>query len=181
MSEDIKLQFAEEFKLLYDAVAKTETFPDGLIDELRTYEYHLSSDPTSVTLSELHKTLAALSNAKVRVSNIYFDSLAILGQWQDLETAGENLWNECFAFCLQKLEIASLKSDKLRVAAVESAVPEIVKLRNQITREVQHLERVTKLCKLRLDSLVDTGDSLSRQITVIDLQLKIGEISIRRS
>lgn len=173
-------QIEAEFNGLEAAVQKTSLFPSEELVELRTYEFLLNPDPTSTPLSELHKKLAAVSNAKVRVSNIYFDSLTCLGKWQDLEISSENLWNECFARGLQFLEIANLKSDKLRTATVEIQVPKLVKLRAQINKEVQYLERVVKLCKLKLDSLSDTSDSLSRQVTVIDLQVKVGEFIIRR-
>ena len=136
---------------------------DVILDELKTFKVDL---PRSYTMgvgkvNELNSTIQGFRD---RVTEIALDvSRALFYRTRLRDLASEHLLTTYD-------EVRNLRSVELRTAAVASGCQEFI-------REVARGEFVEQQIKKALDNLIAKNDNLSRQVTVVDLQLKLGEIN----
>lgn len=145
-------------------------------NELKGYKVDLDSDPTSVGVGNLNAKIAEVDGYMGRTATILMNAIANEGVFNSLFNDVQQLYNKYLRIQLQQEDVAKLSNQNLRQAAAEDKIEDIGKLKYVVEKALSNAKTHTKICREKLDSLDTTNKNISRQITVIQTQIEIGEI-----
>ena len=152
----------------------------SLYEELNSIHLELDGDPATTGLSLVNGKIAEIHAHKERVGHILSQAIE-----NEREVARE--LNEArleHEIKLHKIlatdeNVRSQKSENMRTVAANALIPgEYLRVR-QLEIEANDAEAFHKIVQSKYAHLEGTNSSVSRQITVIQLQLEIGEIERR--
>jgi hypothetical protein len=152
----------------------------NLYEELNSIHLELDGDPATTGLSLVNGKIAEIHAHKERVGHI-------LSQAIENEREITRLLNEAkleHEIKLNKIlstveTVRSQKSQDMRVVAANALIPEEYLKVRQLEIEANDADCFHKIVQSKYNHLEGTNSSVSRQITVIQLQLEIGEIERR--
>ena len=152
----------------------------SLYEELNSIHLELDGDPATTGLSLVNGTIAEIHAHKERVGHI-------LSQAIENEREITRLLNEAkleHEIKLNKIlstveTVRSQKSQDMRIVAANALIPEEYLKVRQLEIEANDADCFHKIVQSKYNHLEGTNSSVSRQITVIQLQLEIGEIERR--
>ena len=140
--------------------------------------YRIPEDPSSTGISEFNLLFSNIDSALDRVSTIILELFSSESEIRSIYRDVMRLYNEEINKCLLDETTKKLRNQQLQKADAESKIdPELMKLKLEIENEVEDIDHLIKEVKMKLTRLADKKDTVSRQITVIQLQLQVGEIS----
>jgi len=151
-----------------------------LLQEINSIRLSLDSDPATTGLSLVNGKIAEIHAHKERVGHI-------LSQAIENEREANRLLNEAkleHEIKLNKIlatdeTVRTQKSQDMRIVAGNALIPaEYLRVR-QLEIEAADADAFHKIVQAKYNHLEGTNSSVSRQITVIQLQLEIGEIERR--
>jgi len=145
-------------------------------EELKGYKVDLDSDPTSVGVSSLNTKIAEVDGYMNRTVTILMNAITNEGVYNSLFNDVQQLYNKYLRIQLRQEDIAKLSNQNLRQAAAEDKIEDIGKLKYVVEKALNIAKIHTKMCREKLDSLDTTNKNISRQITVVQTQIEIGEI-----
>ena len=150
-----------------------------LYEELSQHKVLLDGDPVKIGLNSLLVKLAEVQEGKNRISQMFLDSIKNLDECEkSYDIANFVYERELEEILRSRRDIMELKSEKLRTSAANAELT--TQLNNLLTAE-QHLNRAKnyhKSVKIVHDNLESTNANISRQLTVIEDMMEIGEIAI---
>lgn len=152
----------------------------SLLQEINSIRLELDGDPATTGLSLVNGKIAEIHAHKERVGHI-------LSQAIENERAVSRVLNEAKLEHEIKLnqilatdeKVRSQKSQDMRVVAANALIPEEYLKVRRLEIEAADADSFHKIVQAKYNHLEGTNSSVSRQITVIQLQLEIGEIERR--
>jgi len=140
--------------------------------------YTIPPDPTSTGTAEFNILFSNIDSALDRVSTMVLELLGSESEVNSVYRDVMRLYNEKMNQCLLNEETQKLRNQQLQKADAESKIDSsLMALKFELEKELEDVERIIKESKMKLTRLADKKDTVSRQITVIQTQLQIGEIS----
>lgn len=144
--------------------------------ELKEYIVELDSDPSSVGVGSLNEKIAKVDGYMGRTVTILMNAIANESKHNSLFGDIQELYNKYLRIQLRQEDVAKLSNQNLRQAAAEDKIVDIGKLKYTAEKALNAAKTHTKICREKLNSLDSTNKDISRQITVIQTQIEIGEI-----
>jgi len=145
-------------------------------EELDGYVVKLDPDPSSKGLDSLNKKIADVDSFISRVVTILTNAIANENKFESFFSDVVVFYNKHLRIQLRQKEVADLSNQKLQQAAAEERIEDIGRLKYAVEKTLNDAKTHTKICKEKLDNLDKTNKNISRQITVIQTQLEVGEI-----
>lgn len=144
--------------------------------ELKSAVVQLPEDPAASGLNVINKKIADINTWKDRVVTI--TSMAIHNQEQikQIRDATSEVCADARFLLLRRRKIKSLPNQQLREAAVNHYLRTLLDFRQKVDFAYRRARLFMQECRRRMDRLESTYKALSRQLTVIQMQLEIGEI-----
>jgi len=154
------------------------SMPDyqGFINELQGTGVSLQEDPGSEQLSELNKKIAQIDTQKTRIATILTMAIANENSLDVLARKAYAIYKREFDKRLPKDPIRGLPNRELREAACNTLLQELKELVDAIDGSQAQAKSFTRIVSTTLDKLDSTNKNISRQITVLQSQLAVGEI-----
>ena len=152
----------------------------NLLQEINSIRLELDSDPATTGLSLVNGKIAEIHAHKERVGHIL--SQAIENKRAVDRELGEARLE--YDVKLHKIlatdeNVRGQKSENMRTVAANALIPEEYLRLRRLEIEEADAESFHKIIQAKYNHLEGTNSSVSRQITVIQLQLEIGEIERR--
>lgn len=161
-------------------IANTSVLNYGpLLTELEKLGITLDEDPTSIGLSKLNVKIAQIDAQKTRAGNILMKAIKNESVLTNLQKNTTMAYKIHRAEVLALPDIAELKNQQLRDAGVERALRPLAEVQEKIDRLVDDAKTFTRLSQNKFSDLDSTNKNISRQLTVIQTQVEIGEIERR--
>jgi len=146
--------------------------------ELITIRIDLDADPANSGIGSLNEKIAAVHALKERVSTILSEAIANVYEreriYQELRVDYERKFD---SILVSDPQIQNLKSEGLRKAACNSKLPDEFAKVNSASIDLAEAESFQKIVQNKYNLLDSANMNISRQISVIQLQLDIGEIA----
>lgn len=144
--------------------------------ELKSAVVQLPKDPASSGLNVINEKIADINTWKDRVVTI--TSMAIHNQEQikQVRDATSALYDDARFLLLRRPGIKSLPNQQLREAAVNHYLKTLTSFRQRVDFAYRRARLFMQDCRRRMERLESTYKALSRQLTVIQMQLEVGEI-----
>jgi len=147
-------------------------------EELSNIKIELDADPATVGIGTLNEKIAQVHALKERTSSILGEAIANVFErkrvYQELKLDYETKFDRTLHGSDQ---IRGLKSEGLRRAACNAELPDEFAKVNSAEIDLMEAEGFQKLVQSKYNLLDSANTNISRQISVIELQLQIGEIS----
>ena len=146
--------------------------------ELASIHIELDADPAAIGIGHLNEKIAEVHALKERVSGILSEAIANVADREHLYQETKIAYEAKFDAILNgDTTISQLKSDALRRAAVNSQLPEEFAKACALKIDLGDAESFQKLVQSKYNLLDSANTNISRQISVIQLQLEVGEIN----
>ena len=146
-------------------------------EELKSFTVTLDSDPSSIGLGKLNEKIAAVDSYMSRTVTILTTAINNAHKFESLLGDVQALYDKHLRVQLKSEDVSSLSNQNLRQAAAEDKVSDIGKLKYAVEKMLNEAKTHTEVCREKLKSLDTTNKNISRQITVIQTQLEVGEIA----
>lgn len=148
--------------------------------ELRGIHIVLDGDPAATGIGHLNEKIAEVHALKERVSAILGDAIANVADRERVYQEAKIIYEAKYDLLLNQDEsIKSLKSEGLRRASCNAKLPDEYGAVCSLKIDLGDAESFQKLTQSKYNLLDSANNNISRQISVIQLQLDIGEV--RRS
>jgi SMC interacting uncharacterized protein involved in chromosome segregation len=148
------------------------------LSELQKISVTLDSDPVSQGLVSINKKIAEIQSYKDRTNSLLLEAIKNRHTAEDaferLKFAHEAEVDKLLA---TDSEVQNQKSEKLRVAVANSRNPEAVLKLHYAELELAHADSYYKQVQHVYSHLEGVNAALSRQISVIQMSVAVGEIS----
>lgn len=148
----------------------------ALIDELQAKQLALLPDPSSVPLTELNKKIEAIDAHKARAATILTTAIENETNLNVISQKAHILFKREFDRLLPQDPVRGLPNKELREAACNTLLQDLKALVDAINGSLMQAKAFTQIAKTILDKLDSTNKNISRQITVLQLQMDIGEL-----
>jgi len=151
------------------------------LKELQEMGVALNEDPSAFGLSSLNVQIAKVDAQKTRAASIL--GIAITNESR-IEVWAKKLnmiFKREFDSRLPKSPIKEFSNKELREAACNTLLSELKKAVDTVEGSLLQSKAFTKFVQNTLDKLDSTNKNISRQITVVQIQIDIGEIQRRSS
>jgi hypothetical protein len=170
---------AEDLKNDYTSYS----LPDyqGFINELQSTGVTLQEDPGSCPLSELTVKIAQIDAQKTRIAAILTLAIKNENGLDVLTHKAHTIYKRESDKQLLKDSIKGLSNKELREAACNIILQELKELVDAIDGSQMQAKSFTRIVATTLDKLDSTNKNISRQITVLQSQMEIGEIQRKSS
>ena len=149
-----------------------------LRQELAGVQIELDGDPAATGIGILNEKIAEVHALKERVSSILSRAIANVADrertYQECKLIYEAKYD---AILVQDDSVKNLKSEGLRRAACNAQLPKEYALVNAYKMDLGDAESFQKLVQSKYNLLDSANTNISRQISVIQLQLDVGEVS----
>lgn len=146
------------------------------VNEIRAIHVNLTGDPTNTGLTTFHKGLSEVQGFKSRISAIVSEVLADKAQWTTYASRLKEIYNTRKAEYLTREEITKLRNVELQVSACERLMPHVTQLRQYIDETLAYVNNVLQILQEKANDLESINSNLSRQISVVQMQIDTGEI-----
>ena len=149
---------------------------DKYIQELATTGVELSEDPSQSNLSDLNMKIAQIDAQKTRASVVANMATANENELEMIMTQAQSLWDHEYNKLLISTEIRQLPNKELREAAASVVLFYLKELLTNIKASLSRAKTFSKIVSNNVSMLDSANKNISRQITVLQLQMGIGEI-----
>jgi hypothetical protein len=149
----------------------------NLLDEVKNFGVALDEDPSSQSLSVLNTKISSIDAQQTRVARILGTAIQNESEIGLLVDRLTGIRTREFNKLLVSNEIKTLANKELREAAVGNVLCELDELMSDIEGSHSRAKSFTKIIKNIFDMLDITNKNISRQVTVLQLQMDIGEIA----
>jgi len=136
----------------------------------------LNARPESNGLGTLNSKINEIQGLKDRVASIMLDVYNNLGIWERILFYIEKFHKYNMNKLFSSDEIKELKNQDLRIAGAEEKIPKIINMKDFCIQQISEIKNFLKQCDIAFNNLKSVNDNVSRQITVIQQQMDIGEI-----
>jgi len=151
---------------------------EQLRKELLGINIELDADPAQAGIGSLNAKIAAVHALKERVSAVLSAAIANVYERDRIHQECKVDYERKFdSLLMQDTSIQSLKSEGLRRAACNAKLPDEFARTNATMIDLSEAEAFQKLVQSKYALLDSANTNISRQISVIQLQLDIGEIN----
>jgi hypothetical protein len=144
--------------------------------ELDNYIIALDPDPSSVGLDKLNAKIAAINSYMERIVTIVMNAIANENKFNSLFNDTKMFYEKYLRIQLRSEDVAALSNQNLRQAAAEEKIEDIGKLKFFAEKALNDAKAHTEICREKLKGFEKTDKNISRQLTVIQTQIEIGEI-----
>ncbi len=149
-----------------------------LRDEIREIRIELDRDPATSGIGVLNEKIADVHALKDRVSSILGDAIANVFERDRFYQELKSDYDVKFDSILHTKEnIRNLKSEGLRRASCNAELPDEFAKMTSAKIDLTEAEGFQKFVQSKYNLLDSANTNISRQISVIELQLQIGEIA----
>lgn len=146
--------------------------------ELASIRIDLDSDPAATGIGNLNVKIAEVHALKGRVAGMLSEAIANVAERDRTYQEYKILYEAKFdAILNQDPEIRNLKSEGLRTAACNAKLPDEYAKVNASKIDLADAESFQKIVQTKYNLLDSANTNISRQISVIQLQLDIGEVN----
>lgn len=146
--------------------------------ELASIRIELDPDPAATGIGQLNEKIAEVHALKDRVSSIMSEAIANVAEHERLHQQAKIVYETKFDAILNNTKaIQEMKSDALRRAAVNAQLPDEFSRMNATKIDLGDAEAFQKLVQTKYNLLDSANTNISRQISVIQLQLDVGEVN----
>lgn len=149
---------------------------EGLIKELNASGIELSEDPAAVPLNLLNAKIAQVDAQKTRVATILTQAIVNENGLDVLVKKINSLYKAEFDRRLPQDPVKNFSNASLREGACNSILAELKGVVQAIEGSLSQAKTFTKVVQNELAKLDGTNKNISRQITVLQIQIEIGEI-----
>lgn len=144
--------------------------------ELKSFKVDLDADPSAVGVGILNEKIATVDSYMSRTVTILMNAIRNEHVYDSLFNDAQALYNRYLRMQLSSEDVAALSNQNLRQAAAEDKISDIGTTKYIIGKALNEAKTHTEICREKLKNLDTTDKDISRQITVIQTQLEIGEI-----
>lgn len=152
---------------------------DALIKELNMQGVALNEDPGAVPLNKLNAQIAQVDAQKTRTATIFSQAIVNEDGLNVLNKKINALFKAEFDNRLPQPPVKDFSNKELREGACNTLLAELKGAVSAIEGSLSQAKTFTKVVQNELTKLDSTNKNISRQITVLQTQIEIGEI--RRS
>ena len=146
--------------------------------ELQTIRIDLDPDPAATGIGQLNEKIAEVHALKDRVSSVMSEAIANVAEHERKYQESKIVYECKFDAILNNTKaIQEMKSDALRRAAVNAQLPDEFAKMNTTKIDLGDAEAFQKLVQAKYNLLDSANTNISRQISVIQLQMDVGEIN----
>ena len=149
---------------------------DTLIRELNKQGVSLNEDPGAVELSQLNMQIAKVDAQKTRAATIFSQAIASEDGLNVLVKRITAVFKAEFDSRLPQSPVKDFSNKELREGACNSILAELKNAVLDIEGSLSQAKTFTKITQNELAKLDSTNKNISRQITVLQTQIEIGEI-----
>jgi hypothetical protein len=149
---------------------------ENLIKELNASGIELSEDPSAVPLNELNAKIAQVDAQKTRVATILTQAIVNENGLDVLVKKINSLYKAEFDRRLPQDPVKNFSNASLREGACNSILAELKGVVHAVEGSLSQAKTFTKVVQNELAKLDSTNKNISRQITVLQIQIEIGEI-----
>jgi len=136
----------------------------------------LSEDPVEGGISKLNGIIAQIDAQKTRVANIVNQSIKNESDLEVLYRKTLGVYKREFDTRLPQPPCSDFSNAGAREACCNSLLENLVKLKLAVEGSYHQSKTFTKMAQNDLNKLDSTNKNISRQITVLQLTMDIGEI-----
>jgi len=164
-----------------DEVIKTYSkykIPDysKFLRELQDMGVSLNEDPSAFGLSSLNVQIAKVDAQKTRTAAILGIAITNESRIEVWSKKLNAIYKREFDSRLPKSPIREFSNKELREAACNTLLSELTKAIDAVDGSLAQAKAFTKFVQNTLDKLDSTNKNISRQITVLQIQIDVGEI-----
>ena len=145
-------------------------------EELDNFRVGLDADPSSTGVGRLNEKIANVDSYMSRTTTILLNAIKNENVFDSLFKDVQSLFNKHLRVQLRQKEITDLGNQNLRQAAAEEKITDIGNFKSVVEKALNEAKTHTEICREKLKNLDVTNKNISRQITVIQTQIEIGEI-----
>jgi hypothetical protein len=150
--------------------------------ELSSISIELSEDPTTEGLGLVNGKIAEINAQKERVGSILMDTLSNVQERKRHFEEAKLAYDLKYERILSTDEsVRNLKSEALRSAATNAQISDDFLIMRKAEMDLGDAEAFQKIVQHKYNLLESANSNVSRQITVVQLQLEIGEVQRRGS
>jgi len=169
-----------------DEVIKSYTeyrIPDysKFLKELQDMSVSLNADPSAFGLSSLNVQISQVDSFKTRAAAILGIAITNESRIEVWSKKINAIYKREFDSRLPKPPIRDFSNKELREAACNTLLSDLKKAVEVIEGSLLQAKAFTKFVQNALDKLDSTNKNISRQITVLQIQVDVGEIQRRSS
>jgi len=147
------------------------------LQELQKVRIELLEDPVSSGLTSINRKIAELQGQKDRVSSLFLESIKNRAEAQILVDSKKGEYNRRLDELLATdPEVQNQKSEKLRISTANTKMAELVLEEHYAEKDYTQADVYYKCVQQVYNNLESANANLSRQISVIQMSLQIGEI-----
>lgn len=147
-----------------------------LQSEMAGYGVPLNEDPSAASLTELNTQIAKVDAQKTRVANILSSSLKNENDLESLYRQIEQIYKREFDSRLIQSPVKDFSNKESRESACNTLLAPLKELLDSVNGSLISAKAFTKIVYHELGKLDSTNKNISRQITVLQTQIEIGEI-----
>lgn len=146
--------------------------------EMATIRIDLDGDPAAIGIGQLNAKIAEVHALKDRVASIMAEAIANVSERSRTHQEAKMLYEAKFDAILNSDRmVQELKSEGLRRAACNAKLPDDYARVNATEIDLNDAESFQKLVQAKYNLLDSANTNISRQISVIQLQVDIGDIN----
>ncbi len=146
--------------------------------ELASIQIDLDADPASTGIGQLNAKIAEVHALKERVATIMSEAIANVAERNRAHQEAKMTYEAKFDAILNNdKSVQELKSEGLRRAACNAKLPDEYARVNSTEIDLSDAESFQKLVQAKYNLLDSANTNISRQISVIQLQVDIGDIN----
>lgn len=146
--------------------------------ELASIQIDLDSDPAAAGIGTLNAKIAEVHALKERVATIMAEAIANVSERSRTHQEAKMAYEAKFDAILNNdRTVQELKSEGLRRAACNAKLPDEYARVNSTEIDLSDAESFQKLVQAKYNLLDSANTNISRQISVIQLQVDIGDIN----
>jgi hypothetical protein len=150
---------------------------DAYKQELDAITIDLDTDPASTGVGSINSKIAEVHALKERVAAILTDAIKNVHEREKIHKEADYSYQKKFDKILYEDEsIQKMRSDTLRKAAINARISDDYMDVQAKAIDLNDAKGFQKMVQTKFDLLDSANNNISRQITVVDLQLQIGEI-----
>ncbi len=149
---------------------------ETLIKELNNQGVSLNEDPGAVPLNRLNAQIAQVDAQKTRAATIFSQAIVNEDGLNVLTKKINAIFKAEFDSRLPQSPVKDFSNKELREGACNSLLAELKNAVLSIEGSLAQAKTFTKVVQNELGKLDSTNKNISRQITVLQTQIEIGEI-----
>lgn len=149
---------------------------ETLIKELNVQGVELNEDPGAVPLNKLNAQIAQVDAQKTRTATIFSQAITNEDSLNVLVKKINAIFKAEFDNRLPQSPVKDFSNKELREGACNTLLAELKGAVSAIEGSLSQAKTFTKVVQNELSKLDGTNKNISRQITVLQIQIEIGEI-----